>query len=1270
MDPKDLNLVATGEATSADFRESDSRKCPIAGASQSWSSYKKDLDFWRIQCSLEKSTVAAHIVNRGFARNPKFMSFKPLLEPEELGKEDGYKYLVKTMDDMTKDADPLLKTMRYEEWARASRNPNESVADYLTRWTISYNRARSEGLFPISEAQAAYSLYLSFGFTEDQMRSLANAFILDDKLTVQMVRDAVEKFQIVPKAAAQLSKSKQKSHALAAMPESASDYDAWDSTYDAWDFWDQEHGWLSFSDWQFDEQTSETVPVFWSENWEDYVVESEFGFLSANQCRNCGGFGHWAKNCPKNKGSKNKGGKTFGGKGFGKAPKGKSYYLEDKQASETDSYSGEADAYFGKGKSKSWKPKGGKTWKPKGASKGKGAARSGFQPFRSFRSYYGQESEDPKPPETSPTKQDSEDAVLESWANYVVPEFSFMTVEIGSDPSANVSSENAPQASKEATTTKPADGSASEPAADVAGDESKKLAPSGSATEPGGSVDLGDEEDSPLLDAKVSHSETITKAPDKPEESPGVTEQSKGDGMYRLKPLTPDDVSILDTDSYTGSAYEEYRDTVEGAEEVARLHRDGTLESRCVLFACQILNEWALQSSDAEGFVCLDTFLKRYAFIPLRLLWLGSHMYLKEFVQPLQIRKMQDTWKIRALLNSSFSPPDGFVSLTPAPGKTEPAATASAPAPTATASAPERTEQRRLLHVHSCNWKTIDVDQILSDVEALGPPPELLLLTEVDIIRFDTPHAYRNRARHPDHHAAELEKLHHKLPGRWGSTNGDCCVLFRLLEKWDHMEDYTQEGAVVRYTQGSDSDLGAVCFNLVEQDTSKPVPMQFRMVYSCDSDAEFLTSFCSDKNSAVWIGAAKDGCHPKVTSVTECAGVSVALLREAWSVASVSTENRTTAIELTKNRAPKRKQTDQAGRPKSSAGPSSSAPDSKPTHNPPTAATASSSVPDSSPTPSPPAASSKPTRPPPPPPRPPSPPPPTDARPPPDPWGERFSASDSWDTPVERPRQDSWQGSRDWRSDDWCPRQDSWQGSRDWRTDDWSQNSWSYEKWGESRGSRGSRQSYMVTDTSADASYLSVPLEEGELILDPGCTSEMGSPQAWEILDGAMQKRYGFGFMKFASSATFGVANGGASSALQSYEAKFEIPNIGIFTLGGSSVDCGSNQNRQTPVLMSNQTCMDLKLKVDLDTGFAFSKALGVGIQMRKTVTKHWAIPIFDLLDIAGAVAIKPGDSVDVQDVGFYQSSALPKNEYARRGTSRATRTTLKLYAPVRPSKD
>ena len=99
------NLVAKhgydSEATTADFRETDSRKCPIAGAHQTWSSFKKDLAFWKIQCSLDKSTIAAHVVNRGFARNAKFMSYKPLLEPDKLGKEEGYDYLVQTIDDMT-----------------------------------------------------------------------------------------------------------------------------------------------------------------------------------------------------------------------------------------------------------------------------------------------------------------------------------------------------------------------------------------------------------------------------------------------------------------------------------------------------------------------------------------------------------------------------------------------------------------------------------------------------------------------------------------------------------------------------------------------------------------------------------------------------------------------------------------------------------------------------------------------------------------------------------------------------------------------------------------------------------------------------------------------------------------------------------------------------------------------------------------------------------------------------------------------------------------
>ena len=44
-----------------------------------------------------------------------------------------------------------------------------------------------------------------------------------------------------------------------------------------------------------------------------------------------------------------------------------------------------------------------------------------------------------------------------------------------------------------------------------------------------------------------------------------------------------------------------------GQDEMGRLHTDGSLESRMILYACQILSEWALQSSDAEGFISVET---------------------------------------------------------------------------------------------------------------------------------------------------------------------------------------------------------------------------------------------------------------------------------------------------------------------------------------------------------------------------------------------------------------------------------------------------------------------------------------------------------------------------------------------------------------------------------------------------------------------------------------------------------------------------------------
>ena len=62
--------------SAANFTESDSRKCPVAHEKQSWTSYQRDLDFWKIQCTLDKNIIAGHIVNRGFAKNSIFMSFK------------------------------------------------------------------------------------------------------------------------------------------------------------------------------------------------------------------------------------------------------------------------------------------------------------------------------------------------------------------------------------------------------------------------------------------------------------------------------------------------------------------------------------------------------------------------------------------------------------------------------------------------------------------------------------------------------------------------------------------------------------------------------------------------------------------------------------------------------------------------------------------------------------------------------------------------------------------------------------------------------------------------------------------------------------------------------------------------------------------------------------------------------------------------------------------------------------------------------------------
>ena len=84
------------------------------------------------------------------------------------------------------------------------------------------------------------------------------------------------------------------------------------------------------------------------------------------------------------------------------------------------------------------------------------------------------------------------------------------------------------------------------------------------------------------------------------------------------------------------------------------------------------------------------------------------------------------------------------------------------------------------------------------------------------------------------------------------------------------------------------------------------------------------------------------------------------------------------------------------------------------------------------------------------------------------------------------------------------------------------------------QGSRGTA----GTDELAHAyplynALLSVPLNPGEVVYDPGCTAETGSQEAWEGLNLAMQERYGEGFFTEASQAKFCVADGNIATAMK-----------------------------------------------------------------------------------------------------------------------------------------
>ena len=64
-----------------------------------------------------------------------------------------------------------------------------------------------------------------------------------------------------------------------------------------------------------------------------------------------------------------------------------------------------------------------------------------------------------------------------------------------------------------------------------------------------------------------------------------------------------------------------------------------------------------------------------------------------------------------------------------------------------------------------------------------------------------------------------------------------------------------------------------------------------------------------------------------------------------------------------------------------------------------------------------------------------------------------------------------------------------------------------------------------------------------------------------------------------------------------------------------------STQNHHS---ITRPACKTLKLVCDHETNMIYSKALGVGIKARECSTSHLALPIFDLLDLAGAIPRNP----------------------------------------------
>ena len=433
------------DPTKSDARDSDRYKCPIAGAQQTFPSYEKDLKRWRDQCALDKKAQASHIIMRGFSNNEEFSAQIELLEDAKLNADDGFTYLCETMTTLLHEGHSMSKVRRYRQWKTAARQPQESFKQLLTRWLVLYQRVKTDNLFPISAPQAAFELLFAFGFTETQFIAISQKVALDENLTVQKLQNAVSEIVIVP---AQAADTKTPSNAnfvephgtyhVGPYPEAdGSNHHAYpDSRYEAPEsdyHWDSEHGYLTFQGLAWDEETQHDCHVYYSEYWQEDVMWNPVlhTYLAQDQCRWClkrTNPPHWEHNCPERKAGKpRRSGKTGGkAKGHGKSSPGKGSYLAD--TVDGSNHSNAADAYYFKGgKSKG---KGESKGKGKGKSKGKPwpyAHRTNFRPYSNHRAYWA----DPPGVDQATQGNDSgnppgADDVYDSWANYLVPDFTYM----------------------------------------------------------------------------------------------------------------------------------------------------------------------------------------------------------------------------------------------------------------------------------------------------------------------------------------------------------------------------------------------------------------------------------------------------------------------------------------------------------------------------------------------------------------------------------------------------------------------------------------------------------------------------------------------------------------------------------------------------------------------------------------------------------------------------------------------------------------------------